>query len=485
MMALDDQRRGRRSTPPLCSMQSHLMPLAFSMTLLVACAGCFPFRQSPPRPDDVKRNARIDELGRRLDPKAELIQLEDTWLELFFERTAYRFESSTPEQMRRLCAYNLRAARMLFDRYEGAQKAAHAIESTWRFERPKFKPCRDDGRLGGEFAAYLARANDVWEKEVKHLEEDWPAAASAESLVLIVGSHDSRNRDETVWAINGQHVVGQQTRFEGFEVVESLGRYKVKANHVTRDVVAHREDRWALVSPGPGAELPPGNASSSIVLIDPEGTRDYEQVGQKHVALGGEALASSYMGTGQWAWVRWSSRRVPPGQALSLLPEPPDVLAVDPAHVEPRSPADPPKSAAEPAERAEPAPRDPGPPAPEDRGQGPTISPLVWTGFGVGLAGFIAGGVAGGVAASQASDLKDACGDLGNCNGAITQAELDETVTLAHVSTAGFAVGGAGVALGIVGLFLSDFSASPPPAGDKASVEPFVGVGGAGIRGRF
>jgi hypothetical protein len=57
--------------------------------------------------------------------------------------------------------------------------------------------------------------------------------------------------------------------------------------------------------------------------------------------------------------------------------------------------------------------------------------------------------------------------------------------TLAHVSTASFAVGGAGAALGIVGLFLSDFSAPPRPAGDKASVEPFVGVGSAGVRGRF
>lgn len=486
MLAPDDPRRGRRSTPPLCSTRSRLMRLAFSTTLLLACAGCFLVRQRAPRTADEKRTARIDELGRRLNPKAELIQLEDTWVALYFERTSYVFESSSPDQMRRLCAYNLRAARMLFDRYEAAQKTAHALESFWRFRRKAFKPCRDDKGLGGEFAAYLTRAKGIFDKQVTYLEEDWPAAASEESLVLIAGRYQSSGRDEEAWAFNGQEVVGQRTTFEGFDVVESLGRYKVKEKYVTRNVIANRDDRWALASMGTGPE-PPTQAISgqSFVLLDPDGTRDYERNGQKHVALSGEALAISLQVTGQWQWVRWSSRRVAPGQELSLLPAPPDVLAVDPAHVEPTSPAEPPKSAAEPAERAAPAPRDPGPRAPEDRGGGPTISPLVWTGFGIGAAGLIAGGVAGGVAASQASALKDACGGGTRCNGAITQDELDKAITLAHVSTAGFAVGGAGVALGVVGLFLSDFSAPPPPAGDKASVEPFVGVGSAGVRGRF
>lgn len=60
------------------------MRLAFSATLLLACAGCFPVTQRAPRTADEKRTARIDELGRRLDPKAELLQLEDTWVELYF-----------------------------------------------------------------------------------------------------------------------------------------------------------------------------------------------------------------------------------------------------------------------------------------------------------------------------------------------------------------------------------------------------------------
>lgn len=89
-----------------------------------------------------------------------------------------------------------------------------------------------------------------------------------------------------------------------------------------------------------------------------------------------------------------------------------------------------------------------------------SISPVAWIGFGIGAAGLIAGGITGGLALSASNDLESRCTAPvdGGCDRAGVddpagyQSDLDRATILAHVSTASFAVGGAGVVLGLVGL---------------------------------
>ncbi len=102
-----------------------------------------------------------------------------------------------------------------------------------------------------------------------------------------------------------------------------------------------------------------------------------------------------------------------------------------------------------------------------------------WVGFGVGAAGFIVGGVTGGVTLGRVSDLDEQCPNR-SCP-ATVQEDLDEAEVISHVSTVGFAVGGLGVAVGVVGLILGDSSTDPQQVG----LEPWVGPGSAGLRGRF
>ena len=101
-------------------------------------------------------------------------------------------------------------------------------------------------------------------------------------------------------------------------------------------------------------------------------------------------------------------------------------------------------------------------------------------GFGVGAAGLIAGGVTGGLTLSREKDLETSCPDK-HCTSADAQSDLDSSRTLANVSTAMFAVGGAGIAVGVVGLVLSDFGGST----EQAAIEPLVGPGWLGMKGRF
>lgn len=120
------------------------------------------------------------------------------------------------------------------------------------------------------------------------------------------------------------------------------------------------------------------------------------------------------------------------------------------------------------------------PPGPRPITPEPTggISPLVWVGFGVAVVGGIVGGITGGVALSKSSDIKDACGGF-QCDPS-HEDDLDQGEALAHVSTVSFAVAGAGAAVGIIGLVLSDFG-----GGQEAALVPMIGPGVVGLRGRF
>jgi len=105
------------------------------------------------------------------------------------------------------------------------------------------------------------------------------------------------------------------------------------------------------------------------------------------------------------------------------------------------------------------------------------MSPLVWIGFGVGAAALVIGSVTGGLSLSAASDAKEGCVDqacpLDN------EPDADRSLTFAHVSTVSFAVAGAGIAVGVIGLLMGSDS------DDEAAIEPQVGIGYGGLSGRF
>jgi len=116
---------------------------------------------------------------------------------------------------------------------------------------------------------------------------------------------------------------------------------------------------------------------------------------------------------------------------------------------------------------------------------GVSIHPLVWAGFGTAAAGLLVGAITGGVSLADASSAKEGCVD-NRCPEA-NAADADRSVALAHVSTVSFVVGGVGAGLGVAGLFLSDgvFGASDDGSADAWRIEPIVGPGSLGIRGRF
>jgi len=118
--------------------------------------------------------------------------------------------------------------------------------------------------------------------------------------------------------------------------------------------------------------------------------------------------------------------------------------------------------------------------APQDPSDG-SLSPLVPIGFSVAGAGAIFGAITGIISLGKTSDAEAQCVD-GRCPTSV-QGDLDDAQTMATLSNVGFIVGGVGLGVGIVGLFLSGGGES---GGDSASwVQPTLGIGSAGVRGRF
>jgi hypothetical protein len=120
--------------------------------------------------------------------------------------------------------------------------------------------------------------------------------------------------------------------------------------------------------------------------------------------------------------------------------------------------------------------------APDRPDDGGGLSPLVFVGFGVAGAGLIAGGITGLMAMSKSSDVEDQC--TGDVCPASAEEDNDSATTLAHVSTIGFVLAGAGAAVGVVGLLMSG-SSDEAPASGGVELEPIVGPGSLGVRGRF
>jgi hypothetical protein len=113
-----------------------------------------------------------------------------------------------------------------------------------------------------------------------------------------------------------------------------------------------------------------------------------------------------------------------------------------------------------------------------------TLKILGIASLGVGGAGIIAGAVGGILALSKSSDLADSCDASARCPLRLRD-DVSSYQTYTKVANLGFTIGVLGVAAGTVLLIL----APSAPKSDKArlapSVSPFIGVGNAGVQGRF
>lgn len=127
------------------------------------------------------------------------------------------------------------------------------------------------------------------------------------------------------------------------------------------------------------------------------------------------------------------------------------------------------------AAKPEPAPTVPPPPA------GPSTKTLAGvTSLGVGGVGLAVGGVFGILAMSKKSALDAQC--INKACPVGTQATIDTANTYATLSTVGFAVGGVGIAAGIVLLALPTKAAAAVKA---TGVTPIVGMQTLGVAGTF
>ncbi|MCC6526013.1 MAG: hypothetical protein IT373_25425 [Polyangiaceae bacterium] len=102
------------------------------------------------------------------------------------------------------------------------------------------------------------------------------------------------------------------------------------------------------------------------------------------------------------------------------------------------------------------------------------ISPLAPIGFAIAGAGLVVGSITGGLAFSAAAYCRD--------NGC-TEDELDSKKSIAHASTASFAIGAAGLVLGIVGMVIPTGAETETGAAPRAV--PLLGPAYAGLAGSF
>ncbi len=121
------------------------------------------------------------------------------------------------------------------------------------------------------------------------------------------------------------------------------------------------------------------------------------------------------------------------------------------------------------------------------------VPALTWVGVGIAGAGVVAGVVTGAIELSDASTVKNnastGSGSDG-CKGAAqhscTSSKLSAASTLAAVSDVSFGVAGAGALLAIIS-FINRGPAAPASASahPQPRVEPWIGLGSAGLKGAF
>jgi len=125
---------------------------------------------------------------------------------------------------------------------------------------------------------------------------------------------------------------------------------------------------------------------------------------------------------------------------------------------------------------------DPPPALPPPDRTGPLVWQVAgWTSVGVGVVGVVMGTVAGVMVLDQDEELSQQCPNR-QCPRSI-EADVSTFDTLRTVSTAGFIMGGVGLALGTTLLLLAPPDPLPPDA--SVAVSPWVAPTGVGLRGRF
>jgi hypothetical protein len=120
---------------------------------------------------------------------------------------------------------------------------------------------------------------------------------------------------------------------------------------------------------------------------------------------------------------------------------------------------------------------EPEPAKPETPPEAKQTSLLVYAGFGTAAVFGIVGAVTGGLAFSKASAAKDHC-DGNRCPPAAHD-DIASSKTFGTMSTIAFAVGGAGLAIGIYGLFAG------PSETKTARLTVHVGATSLGLSGHF
>jgi hypothetical protein len=117
---------------------------------------------------------------------------------------------------------------------------------------------------------------------------------------------------------------------------------------------------------------------------------------------------------------------------------------------------------------------------PSDGSAGSSQRTWGWVSAGVGAAGLAVGGVTALMATSKRSALLDGGCEAGQCY-TDQASDIDSYDTLRALSTAGFVLGGVGVALGSVLLLTAPSDEEPPTAG----VQAWIGIGSVGVKGKF
>ena len=159
------------------------------------------------------------------------------------------------------------------------------------------------------------------------------------------------------------------------------------------------------------------------------------------------------------------------------------LLTLHPSANAPVQPVGPAPAAQPPVGYGPVAPQPAAPPPEADSGHG--ISPFTWVAFGVGAVGL---GVGVGFAVSSSSKEDEAnklCPGATCVNNAdaIRASSLDDDARSAKtISIVGFVAGGVGVATGATLLVMG---LSKKKAATTATVSPWIGLGSAGVSGRF
>jgi hypothetical protein len=147
---------------------------------------------------------------------------------------------------------------------------------------------------------------------------------------------------------------------------------------------------------------------------------------------------------------------------------------------------------------AQPGTTTPGVPAEQqpvaDSGGGPNQGLRIgsYAAFGVGVVGLVVGTVFLLKAGSKADEADELCAKNpapgGRCN-ANVQSQVkgleDDEKSARTLSTVGFIAGGVGVAAGVTLFILSSGGSSEKAAARGPRVQPWVGIGSAGLRGTF